>query len=165
MEATRRQEQLAAGMRRTLRERVPLAAGGYRERRGEHEFEPEGEEAAAAEEEDSSEESDWESDNGEEREYPLECITGERVHPRHGRQYRVRWTGYRKETWEPAENIASTAALDAWERRDGAQGSSEQAGAEPDVSAARTSLPYSLLCTLSSSSSSVLPALLLASRV
>jgi hypothetical protein len=32
-------------------------------------------------------------------------------------EYLVEWVGYERPTWEPAANLAETAALDAWERR------------------------------------------------
>jgi len=51
-------------------------------------------------------------------EYHVERITGERM-VRRGRasrkQYRVKWTGYARETWTDAELLEDVAALDDWE--------------------------------------------------
>jgi len=50
--------------------------------------------------------------------YHVERITGERM-VRRGRanrkQYRVKWTGYARETWTDAELLEDVAALDDWE--------------------------------------------------
>lgn len=57
------------------------------------------------------------SEDGSE-EYHVERITGERM-VRRGRgqhkQYRVKWTGYARETWTDAELLEDVAALDDWE--------------------------------------------------
>jgi transposase InsO family protein len=55
-----------------------------------------------------------------EAEYVVEEILQERE-KRVGRgrrtEYLVKWVGYERPTWEPAANLADTAALDAWEAR------------------------------------------------
>lgn len=55
-----------------------------------------------------------------ELEYAIDCITGERMR-RIGRgwrkEYRVKWTGYAEEQWEPANNLEDTIALDEWLNR------------------------------------------------
>jgi transposase InsO family protein len=63
--------------------------------------------------------------NGE-AEYLVEEILQERekrVGRGHRREYLVKWVGYKRPTWEPASNLADTAALNVWEaRHDPAQG-------------------------------------------
>ncbi|KAF7171748.1 hypothetical protein CNMCM5623_004040 [Aspergillus felis] len=55
-----------------------------------------------------------------EAEYAIEEIL-EECERRIGRgrrtEYLVKWVGYERPTWEPATNLADTAALDAWESR------------------------------------------------
>lgn len=55
-----------------------------------------------------------------EEEWQVEAITGERM-VRRGRgrrkEYHVKWSGYARQTWEPASALQETAALDAWEAR------------------------------------------------
>ena len=55
---------------------------------------------------------------GDEEEYEIERILKDRT-VRKGRgsrkQYLVKWTGYAEPTWEPADALQDTAALDAYE--------------------------------------------------
>lgn len=53
-------------------------------------------------------------DGGEE--FEIEAILGERTHRRQ-KQYKVKWTGYSRPSWEPASALEDTAALDEYERR------------------------------------------------
>jgi hypothetical protein len=53
-----------------------------------------------------------------ELEYEIECILAERV-KRQRREFLVKWVGYRTTTWESADNLNDTAALDNWERKEG----------------------------------------------
>jgi hypothetical protein len=55
-------------------------------------------------------------------EYHVERITGERTVRRgrgHRKDYRVKWTGYARETWTDAELLEDVAALDDWEALQG----------------------------------------------
>jgi hypothetical protein len=59
---------------------------------------------------------DSDDENEDDMEYEVEAITGER-HSRDRFQYRVQWKGYPKATWEPAQALKDTAALDTWEKQ------------------------------------------------
>ncbi len=50
--------------------------------------------------------------------YEIEKILGVRSRGR-GQQYSVKWVGYARPTWEPAFALKDTAALDAYEARQG----------------------------------------------
>jgi hypothetical protein len=63
----------------------------------------------------SDPETDSEADEAEE-EYKVQEIVDSRV--RGGvAQYKVKWEGYDKPTWEPAESLQDTEALDRWEQQ------------------------------------------------
>ncbi|OXV06422.1 hypothetical protein Egran_05810 [Elaphomyces granulatus] len=53
-----------------------------------------------------------------EEEWQIDRITGERmvkVGRGYRKEYRVKWTGYSRETWTKAVLLEDTAALDQWE--------------------------------------------------
>lgn len=53
---------------------------------------------------------------GDEEEYEVEGITGERWHGTRGRQFQVKWAGWRRTTWEDEDSLEDVAALDVWRR-------------------------------------------------
>ena len=62
----------------------------------------------------------------EEEEYRIRDIVDERWR-RYGRgqprrEFRVRWSGWDDDTWEPATALVHTEALDRWEQRQGSEG-------------------------------------------
>ena len=70
----------------------------------------------------ASEDEDEEDEDEENEEYEVEQILEERV-VRRGRgrkkqlQFRIKWVGYEATTWEPAEALEDSIALDDFERR------------------------------------------------
>ena len=60
---------------------------------------------------------DAEVEDSDDEEYAIESILNERQHKANGKQYRVKWVGYKTPTWEPATLLEDTQALDAWESR------------------------------------------------
>ena len=56
------------------------------------------------------------SDEESEQEYSIDRISGMRQQ-KHGTQYKVHWTGYTEPTWEWREQLADTAALEAFENQ------------------------------------------------
>jgi hypothetical protein len=53
---------------------------------------------------------------GVQQEYVVDRISGKK-HRENGTMYQVHWRGYTKPTWEPAENVADTEALERFEQQ------------------------------------------------